>query len=106
MACLFNGESKFLFNAEFTNTFKLIKDGPLAPIHLFVWILLLMSHLIVISLFFLTKKSYFNDLLIVAPLSFVILYIAHASALVIILLIPFIIVWIIALIKQRMYKPN
>ncbi len=97
----FNGESNFLYTAEFTNTFRLLKDEALTPLQIIIWILLLITHFVVISLLFLTQKSYFRDLLIIAPASFLLIYIAHASLAIIFLLLPFIILWIVALIKQN-----
>lgn len=66
-----------------------------------LWIMLLIAHIGVISLPFLTQKSYFNTLLIGAPLAFIIIFILLASILIIVVLIPFIIVWIIALLSRK-----
>jgi hypothetical protein len=66
-----------------------------------LWIMLLIAHIGVISLPFLTHKSYFNSLLIGAPLAFILIFIVFASIFIIIVLIPFIIVWIVALLSRK-----
>jgi hypothetical protein len=96
----FNGVSNSLYAAEFPNTFGMIKAGLLTSIQLIEWIMLLMVHVVIVCLPFLTRRKYFKGLLIWAPLSFIIIYMLYASVFVVVLLIPFIIVWIIALVAQ------
>lgn len=90
-----------LFGAEFTGPIYLIKTGRMELYTLIVWIPLLITHFVVVSLPFLTQKSYFRDLLVIAPASFILIYIAYASIGIVFLLIPFIILWIGALIMQN-----
>ncbi len=101
MGLHFNGTSNFLYEAEFSNPINAIKDGTLKQAQFALWIMLLIAHIGVVSLPFLTKKSYFKPLLIVNPLAFIIIYILLATVFVIILLIPFIIVWLICIMKFR-----
>jgi hypothetical protein len=99
-----NGGDKGWFSlvgAEFTGPVELLKYGSLTQMEIIIWILLLISHFAVISLLFLTKKRYFRDLLIMAPASFLLIYIAHSSIAIVFLLIPFIILWIGAIVMQN-----
>lgn len=89
-----------LFATEFTGPISMLKAMTFPTTMMVIWILLLISHLALISLIFLTRYKYFNLLLILLPLLFIILYVAFAT-LSIILLIPFIIVWIISLFKMK-----
>lgn len=89
-----------LYNIEFSEPVSIIHAGKYNTQMLVLWVALLFSHIAFISLFFLTKKSYFQDLLIWIPLSFILIFILN-SFLALFLLIPFIVVWIVVLIKQR-----
>jgi hypothetical protein len=64
-----------------------------------VWLFLILAHLSIFSLLFLTKELYFKYMLFCFPLAFILLFTLYdmISA---IFLIPFIIVWVIALFKQ------
>lgn len=85
---------------EFLEPISIIRAGEYSLPMVVLWVALLLSHLALISLFFLTKKTYFQDLLTWIPLSFILVFIIN-SFLSFFLLIPFIIVWIVVLIKQR-----
>ncbi len=65
---------------------------------LIIWIPLVLSHLGLAALLFMTQKSYFHTLLVIIPLAFLFLFIVfmHLSAP---LLVPFLLVWFVALIK-------
>lgn len=88
-----------LYHIEFLEPVSIIQSGNYNTLMLILWLALLFSHLSLVSLLFLTKKAYFRDLLIWVPLSFILIFILN-SFLSFFLLIPFIVVWVIALIKQ------
>ncbi len=98
-----NGEWTFLFRYEFPDMVSMIKSGKLSSMEVATWVILLISHLGVISLLFLTKSEHFKSFLIVMPLLFVITYML-SSFLLSLLLIPFIIVWIISLNKSNDHR--
>src|SRR5665213_992108 len=87
----------FLYNSEFTNIILFIKAGQMSPLMWVFWIMLLVMHLAVICLPFLTSKTYFKNLLYAAPLAFMLLYMITLGAIAAFLLIPFAIVWLICL---------
>jgi hypothetical protein len=89
-----------LFGIEFLGPISIIKTGHYSLLMLIAWGGLILTHLALISLFFMTKKSYFKQLLLWIPLGFVILF-AVFELLSLILFLPFLIVWVIALLKQR-----
>lgn len=69
------------------------------------WCVLLLSHIMVASLIFLTKKENFNLLLIWFPLQFILMF-ASFDFISSFFLIPFIIVWIITIRKSIKLKKN
>ena len=89
-----------LYEMEFDGPVSLFKLGNYNSSMLVLWIVLVLSHLALISLIFLTKSNYFKTLLVWVPLMFLIIFIVFVFWS-FFLLIPFIIVWIIALVKQR-----
>lgn len=95
-----SGNWSFLYQYEFPAMIELFKTGELSPSKLILWIVLLIAHLGLISLLFLTQKSYFRTLLIVIPLLFILIYMVW-SLLLSFLLIPFVVVWIVALAIQN-----
>ena len=93
-----------LWGAEFSGPVSAIFESGLAEFtyaQFILWVLLLIAHIGIVALPFLTRRSYFNLLLVSAPLAFILIYIIYASLFIAILLVPFIIVWIIALIIRE-----
>lgn len=93
-----------LWGPEFSYPISMIiKTGSstFTPIESILWIMLLVAHAGVVSLLFLTQKDYFNSLLIGFPLAFILIFIPFASIFIAIVLIPFIILWIIALLCRK-----
>jgi hypothetical protein len=80
---------------------SLIKAGSMTPISLIVWILLLIAHLAIFCLPFIIKKSYFKWVLISAPVLFIACYIGLASLFIIVLLLPFIFIWLLCIMQFR-----
>ncbi|MEO8949379.1 MAG: hypothetical protein ABI308_13270 [Mucilaginibacter sp.] len=85
-----------LYETEFTDAIYMIKTGGMELSRFVIWIMLLIVHLSVICLPFLTTRYFFKELLIFSPLVFVILY-AIWYLIIAFLLIPFVIVWIVCL---------
>lgn len=88
-----------LYNSEFISPFSEIVSGQFPTYRILNWCLLLLSHALVVSLFFLTEKPYFKQLLYWFPLLFIIMFTLY-EFFVFFLLIPFIIIWTIALFKK------
>ena len=88
-----------LYGMEFDGPISVFKSGNYNASMLIGWILLILSHIALVSLMFLTSKSYFKTTLIWIPLTFIIFFIV-SDFWSFFLLIPFIIVWLIALFKQ------
>jgi hypothetical protein len=89
----------FLYNLEFTRIIFLIKAGEISLLMLFIWIMLVVTHLGIICLPFLTSKMYFKTLLYAIPLAFILLYMITLGVIAAFLLTPFAIVWLIFLNK-------
>ncbi len=89
-----------LYGAEFSAPLYSIKSGSFTNLNILHWIVLLLSHILVFSLLFLTKNKFFLLLLVWFPLQFILVF-ASFNLLASFFLAPFIIVWIIAVIKQR-----
>lgn len=87
-----------LYGTEFFGPFYVLKGGNFPNNLLVIWILLILFHLSIFSLPFIIKKSYFKYVLYYAPLSFIITYFLFAP-LAIFFLIPFIIVWVICIVR-------
>lgn len=94
-----NGVWSSLYNFEFPSVIDMIKTGIFTKIEIIEWALLLVVHMVIVILPFLTKVKYFRHLLMIAPAIFVLLYFIVGGA-VAFLLVPFIIVWVIAVFKQ------
>ncbi len=92
-----NGQKNILYIYEFNSNFEMLKAGTLSSLNIILWCMLLITHSVILSLPFLTRKQYFKKLMIGAPLIFVVLY-TIPSPLYILLLLPFIFTWIICLI--------
>ncbi|WP_419802268.1 hypothetical protein [Mucilaginibacter sp.] len=88
-----------LYNIEFIGPIAILKSGNYNLSTLVLWIVLVLSHLALISLIFLTKSNYFKALLVWVPLMFLVIFIVFIFWS-FFLLTPFIIVWLIALFKQ------
>jgi len=88
-----------LYNIEFIGPIAILKSGNYNLSMVVLWIVLVLSHLALISLIFLTRSNYFKTLLVWVPLMFLVIFIVFVFWS-FFLLIPFIIVWLIALFKQ------
>ncbi|WP_131536138.1 hypothetical protein [Pedobacter nototheniae] len=89
----------FLFGFEFYEfPVKMLKHESIKNI--LAWGVLVFSHTIIFILPFITNKTYFNKALVLAPIIFICAFcILNIGFL--ILLFPFIIVWIIAVVKYK-----
>jgi len=101
----YSGLESFL-GAVSLGMISMIKGGTIGRADLVLWGMLLISHFGIYCLPFIYKKRYFIWALICVPIVFMVLYILLASVFIIILLIPFIIVWIIAVTKQSYIQPQ
>lgn len=81
----------------------MLKAGTFPMHRLPTWILLIISHLGVFSLLFIAKSKYFDQLLFWFPLIFVLLFTLF-DFFNLLYLIPFIIFWIITLVKADKLK--
>lgn len=88
-----------LYGMEFDGPISIFKSGNYNSSMVILWTLLILSHVALASLVFLTTKLYFKTILIWIPLTFIIVFIV-SDFWSFFLLIPFIIVWIVALVKQ------
>jgi hypothetical protein len=91
-----------LYGYEYDRILLLMKGTGISTYQVIISVLLLTAHLGLICLPLFIKKSYFKDLLIIIPASFLILYLLSA-ALLILLLIPFILLWLGALVNRQKY---
>lgn len=89
-----------LYGSEFNGPYSRMLVGTFRPFEFINWTLLLTSHLCMVSLLFLTHKSYFGNLLFWFPLLFVIIFVMY-DMYIFFFLIPFVIVWIVTLIKFK-----
>ena len=89
-----------LYGDEISGPLTMLRENTFPVYRIPLWILLLLSHLCVISLTLLTKNRNFNKLLFWFPLVFILLFMAF-NFFAIIYLIPFIILWIITMIKAK-----
>lgn len=87
-----------LFTVEFLIPYNVIKSGTYNLWDSILWTMVFLAHLGLISLVFLTKKYYFNQLLVWVPACFIGAFMVF-NYLAFFLLIPLIIVWSIALPK-------
>lgn len=91
----------WLFGTEILGPLSLIEAGHSMGIsRILMNIILILSHIALISLLFLTSKSYFKASLLVVPMVFVIVFTLF-NFLMLFLLIPFTIVWVIALVTYN-----
>jgi hypothetical protein len=100
----FNNTENSLYGAEFTAPIKMINEGTFATVQFIEWIMLLIAHAGIFCLPFLTMKRYFRSLLVWVPLFFITIYTLYASIFILVLLIPFIFIWIITLIFASQMK--
>ena len=100
----FNGTQNSLYGAEFNAPIEMIRAGQFTWFQYIEWIILLITHIMIFALPFLTGKRYFKLLLTCLPLLFIADYILYASVFIMVLLLPFIFVWIIALIIANQIK--
>ena len=98
-----NGQWTTLYGSEFISIPGLIKHGLLSYLKIFIWIVLLSSHFGLIVLIFIVRKNYFKKVLIYAPMIFIISF-TMFDPIHLLFLIPFIIIWVICLLKARRYK--
>jgi hypothetical protein len=89
-----------LYGGEFEGPLYDFKRGAFPFYKIAIWCALILTHLILVSLPFLTDKKYFNKLLIRVPFLFI-LFSTIIEPGDIFFLIPFIIVWTTTLVKQR-----
>lgn len=94
-----------LYGTEFSGPISLIKGNLFTAFEMVHWSILLLAHAMVVSLIFLTKNKNFMLLLTWFPLQFLIIYMSF-DLLASFFLIPFMVVWIIAVIKQRKLTKN
>src|SRR5476651_2664995 len=85
-----------LYETEFSGAISSLTAGKLTLIETTEWIMLLTAHVGIVCLPFLTKKEYFRMLLVSIPLIFILIYFLFAN-LIVVLLIPFIIIWAVCL---------
>jgi hypothetical protein len=85
-----------LYETEFSGAISSLTAGKLSVVETIEWIMLLVAHVGIISLPFFTKKEYFRSLLVTLPLLFILIYFLFAN-LIVVLLIPFIIIWSVCL---------
>jgi hypothetical protein len=89
-----------LYGTEFLGPISLINAGLLTLAQKIVWCVLLFSHILTTSLFFLTKNKRFMLYLVWFPLQFILVFVIF-NLLVVFLLIPYIVTWIFLILKQR-----
>ncbi len=89
-----------LYGAEFLGPISLLKAGLFSNVNKVLWVILIIFHLMVVSLIFLTNKRNFMSMLIWFPLQFIMVY-ALFDLISTFLLVPFVIAWIIAIARQR-----
>lgn len=94
-----------LFGSEILGPVSTYRTGSFTTVKLIFLIILWVSHVGVISLFFLVKTKYFKQLLIWEPLLFITAFICY-SFLNVFLLIPFILCWVIALVRVNYMASN
>lgn len=86
-----------LFGMEFLGAAQGLEAMHFDIFYLFCWIMLLVLHLVLISMFFLSQKSYFKNLLIWVPIGFIVFFV-FVNFFSIFLLIPFLGIWLVALL--------
>jgi hypothetical protein len=89
-----------LYGEEFLAPISIITNKFDHSFNFILWFPLLITHALVVSLVFFTKKQFFWQLLFWFPFLFIMMFTLF-DLVGLLFLIPFIIVWIIALIKQN-----
>ena len=92
-----------LWGSEFQSALYAMAHGKMTTWLLVKWLLLIVAHAGVFILPFIVGKRYFWDVLVIAPASFILLFMLW-DLLTAFFLIPFIIVWIICMVNS--YKPT
>lgn len=90
-----------LYKMEFPSPTEIFRLGEVFMI--IIWVLLILAHAATIGLLFLTHKKYFSDLLFCVPLLFLIFFLFF-NLFTLPLLIPFVIIWLVALAKNFKWK--
>ncbi len=101
-----NGQWSFLYQFEFVDFPTLLKTGHQTAGGVIAWLLILIAHCGILALLFMTSKRYFWHLLVIAPLLFIAAFVASATVFVLFFLVPFIIVWMVALVMAGNRKPT
>ncbi|MEX8549320.1 MAG: hypothetical protein V5804_17095 [Mucilaginibacter sp.] len=94
-------ESLPQFRKDLSNAFMTIKNGSNRSSAI-LWLLLIASNGALISIAFFRKKKYFNKLLIWIPAFFIAIFIVYNYS-AFFFLIPFIGIWVTALIEERQH---
>ena len=90
-----------LFGLEILGPLSILKAGRGLSTHVLLFgSILLILHILLISMVFLTKQRYFRSMMIWVPLFFVIFFTIY-NFWSLPLLVPFIIVWLIAIFRDR-----
>jgi len=89
-----------LYKMEFSDAVSQIKSMDYDFAFCLFWVMLLTSHLAIISLLFFIKKESFGELIVWVPLLYLISFILF-NPLSVFLLLPFIAVWLVAITYQR-----
>ncbi|MCX2584398.1 hypothetical protein [Pedobacter sp. MR22-3] len=91
----------FIYQFEFIDYPKIIVADNAKIVKILLWAVVVLAHLGIISLPFITKTTYYNKILFWAPLIYLLGYV-FLRAEFIVLLIPFIIIWLIIMrVTQR-----
>ncbi|SFA39583.1 hypothetical protein SAMN04488511_101476 [Pedobacter suwonensis] len=94
----------FIYQLEFIDYPEILKDGREDNVrNIILWVIILLSHMGIIILPFLTKSHLFSKSLLWFPLIYLLSYVFFRAE-VVFLLIPFIIIWVMTLrlcIKQN-----
>lgn len=98
-----NGQWATLYGFEFISIPEMIRYETLNYLQIFIWIILLLSHIGLLLLLFIIHEPYFKRLLIYLPILFILSFTA-LDFFNLFFLIPFIVVWIICLLKARKYN--
>ncbi|WP_374951272.1 hypothetical protein [Mucilaginibacter sp.] len=85
-----------IYGVEVSAPMSLLKAGLMTNFEFITWILLLITHMSIFSLPFITKSKHFKKALYFFPTSYLILFLLVGNV-AILLLLPFIITWIIVM---------
>jgi len=96
----------FIYQLEFIDYPEILKDGREDNVrNIILWVIILLSHIGIIILPFLTKSRLFSKLLLWFPLIYLLSYVFFRAE-VVFLLIPFIIIWVMTLRLCRKQNIN